>query len=115
MSKTAIPRPPYLHELPHGDGSITWTEGTPGHIPTAPFALTPPTDSIHSGTPRPARPRQSCRREQGEAPGSSRNILCHGRGVCTLVCVLWCIHSEVCLRSQDLRLRPGRFVEGRPF
>lgn len=52
-SKDSHPTTPYLHEFPHGDGSVTWAEGRPGHVPTARSALTPP-PTAPTGEPAPA-------------------------------------------------------------
>lgn len=98
----AIPRPPYLHELPHGDGSITCTEGT-RHVPTGPFA---PHPSAGTQIGPPTWLQRGSRGEEGWAPGSSWARREHMR-----VSVYECMYSAVPVHCTTLRPRSGRARE----
>lgn len=95
-TERASPQPPYLHELPHGDGSVTWVEERAGRGPIGPFV--PPPDGAE--------------RELGL--GSSRRVLCRG-AACAHVCgSVWVRPRRSACALTGPEARPGRRTEGRP-
>lgn len=106
----------YLHELPHGDGPITWTEGAGGRWPlcAAPHRIRPPAPRIHPHPPRlgvsPTRPAAGRERgEEGRAgleegiPGLRERVpTCVGAGEGTTL-------PRVCaLRGFEAQVGPSR-------
>lgn len=73
----ATPQPPYLHELPHRDGSVTWVEGRAGHVPDGPF--------VPTARQCPERPPPAGQCRQGAGPGLQPPYPVSWRGMCTHV------------------------------